>query len=240
MHRKPATWQWKLLLPMLLVTLAITFVLARPGSSPKLQLADEFGRQAAPAATAPAVPADSTASDEAALRRAVARYEARRYRDHLRAVRRRRARLAALRRQQRAQAASLGTTTAPGYSYHGPTATQAERAVAFAYAQLGCPYVYGGTGPCQSGFDCSGLVMEAWAAAGVSIPRTSELQLADLPQIPASQVRPGDLLIFDGGGHVGMYVGGGMLIDSPQPGESVEKVAWAGWYQQFFVAAVRP
>jgi cell wall-associated NlpC family hydrolase len=224
--------------------LAITFILARPsGPSPNLQLGDRLGATAAHTHPAASAPVDLLWAHQNALRARAARIEAIQYRRHLRhvrAVRRRRAKLAALRRQQRAQARSLGTAPAPSYSYHGPTATQAQRAVAFAYAQLGCPYVYGGTGPCQSGFDCSGLVMEAWAAAGVTIPRTSEEQLASLPQIPASDVQPGDLLIFDGGGHVGMYVGGGMLIDSPQPGETVEKVAWAGWYQATFVAAVRP
>ena len=55
--------------------------------------------------------------------------------------------------------------------YTGPTTTQAQKAVAFAYAQLGCPYVYGGTGPCPRGYDCSGLAQAAWAAATSSTPR---------------------------------------------------------------------
>lgn len=118
--------------------------------------------------------------------------------------------------------------------------TEAQKAVAFAYAQLGCPYVWGGTGPCGAGYDCSGLVQAAWAYAGVAIPRTSEEQWALLTPVPASQVQPGDLLIFDGGGHVGIYVGGGWLIDAPQPGENVERIRWSGWYQDFFVGAVRP
>ena len=76
-----------------------------------------------------------------------------------------------------AQAVGLGPAAAAGRrqpgpgQVHRPTATQAEKAVAFAYAQLGCPYVFGGTGPCHSGFDCSGLTSQAWAAAGVSIGR---------------------------------------------------------------------
>jgi peptidoglycan DL-endopeptidase CwlO len=120
-----------------------------------------------------------------------------------------------------------------------PDLTQGEKAVQFAYDQLGCPYVFGGTGPCNDGFDCSGLTQAAWAFAGVSIPRTSYEQ-ATLPEVPESQIEPGDILEFLGEGHVGIYVGGGMLIDAPHTGAVVEKVAFTGWYQQNFDFAVRP
>ena len=121
-----------------------------------------------------------------------------------------------------------------------PTNTQAGKAVAFAFAQLGCPYVFGGTGPCGSGFDCSGLTMQAWAAAGVAIPRTSEAQ-AGLPSVPTSALQPGDLLEFAGDSHVGIYVGGGMLIDAPQPGLNVEEVSLSNsWYAANLDGAVRP
>jgi cell wall-associated NlpC family hydrolase len=121
-----------------------------------------------------------------------------------------------------------------------PTNTQAGKAVAFAYAQLGCPYVFGGTGPCNSGFDCSGLTMQAWAAAGISIPRTSESQ-AGLPSVSLSALQPGDILEFAGDSHVGIYVGGGMLIDAPQPGIPVEKVSLSSsWYAANLNGAVRP
>jgi len=121
-----------------------------------------------------------------------------------------------------------------------PVSGQAGKAVQFAYAELGCPYVFGGTGPCGSGFDCSGLTMSAWAAAGVSIPRTSEEQWASLPHVSTSDLQPGDILVFNGAGHVGIYVGGGMLIDAPHTGLDVEKVALSGWYQQTLNGAVRP
>jgi peptidoglycan DL-endopeptidase CwlO len=127
-----------------------------------------------------------------------------------------------------------------GGPYHGPTGTQAEKAVAFAYAQLGCPYVWGGTGPCSSGFDCSGLTSQAWAHAGVAIPRTSGEQWAGLPHVSTSALQPGDILVFNGATHVGIYVGNGMLIDAPQTGMDVEKVALAGWYQSTLIGAVRP
>jgi peptidoglycan DL-endopeptidase CwlO len=92
-------------------------------------------------------------------------------------------------------------------------------AIAYAEAQLGKPYLFGGTGP--DAFDCSGLVMMAYRAAGVSgIPRTSEEQWAWGPQVPASQAEPGDLVFFTGSpidpppGHVGLVIGGGMMIEA--------------------------
>ena len=139
-----------------------------------------------------------------------------------------------------AQAATVtpgaaGSTTA---TYSGPTSTQAQKAVAFAYSKLGCPYVFGGTGPCSAGYDCSGLTMSAWAAAGVSIPRTSYSQWAGLPHV--SSLQPGDIMVFNGAGHVGIYVGNNQLIDAPVPGQSVELVAFSGWYQSTYDGAVRP
>jgi peptidoglycan DL-endopeptidase CwlO len=125
-------------------------------------------------------------------------------------------------------------------TYNGPTSTQAEKAVAFAYSKIGCPYVYGGTGPCSAGYDCSGLVQAAWAAAGVSIPRTSEEDWAELPHVSTANMQLGDIMVFNGAGHVGIYVGNNMLIDAPQPGMTVERVAFSGWYQQTFDGAVRP
>lgn len=123
-------------------------------------------------------------------------------------------------------------------AYKGPTSTQAEKAVAFAYAELGKPYVFGASGP--DSFDCSGLTMASWAAAGVSIPRTSYEQWADLPHVPVSQLEPGDILVFNGAGHVGIYVGGNELIDAPHTGAVVEKIALSGWYESTLDGAVRP
>jgi cell wall-associated NlpC family hydrolase len=143
-----------------------------------------------------------------------------------------------------AQQAAVGPGSGAGTGTIGghdplPTSTQAEKAVQFAYAQLGCEYVFGGTGPCGQGFDCSGLTQAAWAFAGISIPRTSEEQ-AGLPAVPESQLAPGDIMEFSGDGHVGIYVGGGMLIDAPHTGAVVEKVAFSGWFQSNFDGAVRP
>jgi peptidoglycan DL-endopeptidase CwlO len=126
-------------------------------------------------------------------------------------------------------------------AYTGPTGSQADRAVAFAYAQLGCPYVYGGTGPCQMGFDCSGLAQAAWGAAGVAIPRDSYEQWAELPHVSLSSIEPGDLLIYNGEGHVAIYVGNGYIIDAPQTGMDVEKIPMSTpWYADNLDGVVRP
>jgi peptidoglycan DL-endopeptidase CwlO len=144
---------------------------------------------------------------------------------------------AAQQQQVAANAVGAGGTTAAVYT--GPTNTQAGKAVAFAYAQLGKPYVWGATGP--DSYDCSGLVQAAWASAGVSIPRVTYDQWAALPHISASSIQPGDLLFYEGEGHVAMYVGDGYMIDAPQTGLDVEKIPMNnGWYAQNFDGAVRP
>jgi cell wall-associated NlpC family hydrolase len=133
--------------------------------------------------------------------------------------------------------------------YKGPTGTQADTAVKFAFGQIGCPYVFGGTGPCNSGFDCSGLMMSAWGQAGISIPRVSYDQMASLPPVSlhtpsgaftTANLEPGDILGFAGNSHVGMYVGNNQVIDAPVPGQNVEEVALSGWYLQELDGAVRP
>jgi cell wall-associated NlpC family hydrolase len=122
--------------------------------------------------------------------------------------------------------------------YKGPTSTQAEKVVAFVYAQIGKPYVFGASGP--DSYDCSGLTSAAWASVGISIPRTSEEQWAGLPHVPTSDMQPGDILVFNGAGHVGIYVGGGMMVDAPHTGLDVEKVALSGWYASTLDGVVRP
>lgn len=129
-------------------------------------------------------------------------------------------------------------TTPPPAPYKGPTSTQAQKAVAFAYAQLGKPYVWGASGP--DSFDCSGLMMAAWSYAGVSIPRVSYAQMSSLPAVPLSDLQPGDIIGFNGNSHVGMYVGGGYLIDAPHSGADVEKIPFSGWYRSTADGAVRP
>jgi len=139
--------------------------------------------------------------------------------------------------QQAVQSNSIGGGTTSA-TYSGTTSTQGGKAVAFAYAQLGKPYQWGATGP--GSYDCSGLVQAAWASAGVSIPRTTYAQWAALPHISTSALEPGDLLYFDGVGHVAIYVGGGDIIDAPQTGQDVQKIPLAGWYKSTLVGAARP
>ena len=138
-----------------------------------------------------------------------------------------------------------GTVTSGGGTthahYNGPTATQAEKAVAFVFNQLGCPYNYGSTGPCSVGFDCSGLVMSAWASAGITIPRDTYSQYAALPHVSQSALQPGDLLYYNGIGHVAMYVGGGMIIDAPTQGQPVRELSRnTAWYSSTEEGAARP
>jgi peptidoglycan DL-endopeptidase CwlO len=92
-----------------------------------------------------------------------------------------------------------------------PPATASGRAVvAFAAAQVGRRYCWGGAGP--SCFDCSGLVGRAWASVGVKLPRTSTAIADELPEVPVADVRPGDILWWPG--HVGLYAGGGWVIEA--------------------------
>jgi cell wall-associated NlpC family hydrolase len=126
-------------------------------------------------------------------------------------------------------------------SYAGPTGSQADTAVAYVFKQLGCQYSYGSTGPCSVGFDCSGLVMEAWAAAGITIPRDTYSQWAALPHVSTSDLEPGDLLYYNGIGHVAMYVGNGMIIDAPTEGEVVREIPMStAWYADSLDGAARP
>ncbi|MFF9870542.1 NlpC/P60 family protein [Streptomyces sp. NPDC013953] len=103
---------------------------------------------------------------------------------------------------------------APGES--ASPANGAVRAVSFARAQLGKPYIWGGTGP--RGYDCSGLVQAAWKAAGVELSRTTYTQVHDGHRTTRSNLAPGDLVITNHGHHVLLYVGGGKVIEAPKPG----------------------
>lgn len=108
----------------------------------------------------------------------------------------------------------------------GPSRAAAE-AIAYARRQIGKPYAWGGTGPYS--YDCSGLVMMAWRAAGVDIARTSQEQWATLRHIPASQVRPGDLVFFPGSdgtwaapGHVALVISKTRMIQAYATGTPIE------------------
>ncbi|MFI6371851.1 NlpC/P60 family protein [Streptomyces sp. NPDC050546] len=113
---------------------------------------------------------------------------------------------------------SSSSSTAPDSSY----ATKAEKALAFARAQIGKPYVWGATGP--GSYDCSGLTQAAWKAAGVTLPRTTYDQVNAGTTVPLADAQPGDLVFFyDDVTHVGIYIGNGMMIHAPKPGTYVRE-----------------
>ncbi|MGW7379623.1 NlpC/P60 family protein [Streptomyces sp. NPDC054794] len=98
---------------------------------------------------------------------------------------------------------------------------QGDRAVRYAVEQLGKPYEWGAQGP--RSYDCSGLTSEAWGHAGTPIPRTSQEQWTRLHRIPLTELRPGDLVLyFPEATHVAMYLGDGMVVQAPRPGDRVK------------------
>lgn len=109
------------------------------------------------------------------------------------------------------------------------------RAVSAAETRLGDPYVWGASGP--NSFDCSGLMMWAYAQVGVSLPRVTYAQMNAGRRISVSQVQPGDLIFYGGGDHVAMYVGGGTVIHAPHTGDVVR---YASMYMMSITAVVRP
>jgi cell wall-associated NlpC family hydrolase len=101
-------------------------------------------------------------------------------------------------------------------------ATKAAKAVAFARAQVGKPYVCGAAGP--GSYDCSGLTQATWKAAGVALPRATADQVHAGTTVSLADAQPGDLVFFhDDGSHVGVYVGDGMMIHAPKPGTYVRE-----------------
>jgi cell wall-associated NlpC family hydrolase len=142
-----------------------------------------------------------------------------------------RARLAAMQSQSTAQQVSLRT------SYHGPASGRAAAAVRFAYAQLGKPYVYGASGP--NSYDCSGLTMRSWGAAGVGLAHNAAMQQSETHYVSQADLQPGDLVFFGSPAyHVGMYVGGGNIIEAPHTGDVVKIVSLS--YMPSYSGAGRP
>jgi cell wall-associated NlpC family hydrolase len=123
--------------------------------------------------------------------------------------------LSTLTAQQRATVVTAGGSTKAYTGALPAVSGRAAAAIAYVRSKLGDAYIYGDTGP--SAFDCSGLMLAAWASAGVSIPRTSEEQAAASTRFSnASQLQPGDYIFFYGysPSHIAMYVGNGMFIDA--------------------------
>ncbi|SCK05003.1 NlpC/P60 family protein [Streptomyces sp. WMMB 322] len=108
----------------------------------------------------------------------------------------------------------------------GKASKAGKRAIAYATNQIGKDYEWGAEGPRT--FDCSGLTLRAWQAAGEEIPRTSQEQWKQLKRVPIRKMRPGDLIIYKrDASHVGMYVGGGEMVHAPRTGRQIT-VAGAG------------
>ena len=114
-----------------------------------------------------------------------------------------------------------------------------ERAVEYALAQLGKPYYWGGNGPV--GYDCSGLVQQAYKRAGITLPRVASDQYGAVTKISANSLRRGDLLFWSSNGrrsgvhHVAVYLGGGRYVEAPRPGTTIRVSTLSnGYYPTFF------
>jgi cell wall-associated NlpC family hydrolase len=152
-----------------------------------------------------------------------------------------RARLAEQQQQQSQQSAAtvvgVSAVTPQSDTVVAPPPTHGG-VVGVAMSQLGTPYVWGGGAP--GGFDCSGLVMWAYAQVGVSLPHSSYAQYGYGVPVSKDQLQPGDLVFFDGLGHVGIYIGGGQFVHAPHTGDVV-KISSLGedWYASTYVGARR-
>ncbi|MGP3927086.1 NlpC/P60 family protein [Streptomyces sp. 8N616] len=133
-------------------------------------------------------------------------------------------------RQEQEQEQNDGSGSTDGGSDSGTDsgadsyATKAAKAIDFARAQIGKPYVWGATGP--NSYDCSGLTQAAWKYAGVSLPRTTWDQVKVGTRVATEDLKPGDLVFFyDDISHVGLYIGDGQMIHAPKPGANVRTEA---------------
>ncbi|MFR0354359.1 C40 family peptidase [Streptomyces sediminimaris] len=120
-----------------------------------------------------------------------------------------------------------------------PVGTQADRAVAFARAQIGRPCLWGAVGP--ESYDNAGLTQAAWKAAGVALPRSTSEQAGTGTVIPLAESRPGDLIFFhDNFSHVGLYTGNGMMVHAPGPGSVIREESIHNAGEAAVRIAVRP
>jgi cell wall-associated NlpC family hydrolase len=148
-----------------------------------------------------------------------------------------------LEEQQRLQAAAAEAAPAADYSSpppvgNVPSSRYSSAVVEIAMQYLGVPYVWGGASP--SGFDCSGLVVYVFAQLGVSLPHyTGSLWQMGSP-VAYDQLQAGDLVFFNGLGHMGIYIGGGQFIHAPHTGDVVKISSMSdGWYAGTYVGARR-
>lgn len=123
-----------------------------------------------------------------------------------------------------------GSTVAPPNTHGG--------IVGIAMRYLGVPYKWAGASP-STGFDCSGLVLYAYAQLGISVPHSTYALWAMGTAIPRDQLQPGDLVFFNGLGHMGIYIGNNQMIHAPRTGDVVKISSLTGWYTSTYMGARR-
>ena len=159
-----------------------------------------------------------------------------------------RARLAAAQRQTQAHPSAVQAPVAPVVAGEPAVAAPAPvmaapaarygGVVGIAMQYLGVPYVWGGASP--SGFDCSGFIMYVYGKMGISLPHHAASQYGMGSPVSRDQLEAGDLVFFNGLGHVGIYIGGGSFIHAPHSGDVVKISSLSdSWYAQTYVGARR-
>ncbi len=145
----------------------------------------------------------------------------------------------------------LGGLGSPGSFASGPTNVASlpsrNQVVRLALAQVGTPYVWGGTDP-ATGVDCSGLVQWVYRQVGIDLPRTAQEQFDATARVPRDQLQPGDVVFFAGTyqssdwiTHVGIYVGNGQMVNAPTDGDVVRTMpVFSGFWGAHYAGAGRP
>jgi cell wall-associated NlpC family hydrolase len=123
-------------------------------------------------------------------------------------------------------------------SRHGQASVRQAKVVSYARRLLGVRYTYGGTSP-RSGFDCSGFTRFVFGHFGIALPHYAGAQFTLGRKVARQALRPGDLVFFDGLGHVGIYLGRGRFIHAPHSGTAVSVERLDGWYSSRFTGARR-
>jgi cell wall-associated NlpC family hydrolase len=199
----------------------------------QLALGQELGNLNSAKASA-ASAADAVSSRAAKARALLARLTAE---DRARYAAAQAARRASIERASRAAIRS-GGSSGGGFSGGSAGSGRAATAVAYVKAQVGDNYVWGADGP--SSFDCSGLMLAAWGTAGVSLPHQSRSQYAATSRVSRSELRPGDLVFFYSPiSHVGMYIGGGLMVHAANPGDGVVVDSINGYWSGRWAGAGR-